>query len=233
MSQVLDLYRLQKIDYRRDQISIRLLEIEKIIIEDQTVILAEAQSEKAKELLHRTKTLLKDSEEAVRSQQLKIEEITSSLYGGLIKNPKELQDLQQEIISIKKQLVKSEDQQLEVMISVEQMEAQFQSSLSNLSAVQGQLITKHSTLIGERNSLLREKEKLDTEHQAVISSISLDSLKLYDRLRVQKRGIAVTTLKDSSCDSCGATLTRSEWQLARSATQICYCPSCGRILYVD
>jgi uncharacterized protein len=233
MSQVLDLYRLQKIDSRRDQISIRLLEIDKIISEDQTLTQAEAQSEKGKQLLHKNKTTLKVSEDAVRSQQLKIEETTSALYGGLIKNPKELQDLQQEIISIKKQLVKSEDQQLEAMISVEQAEAQFQLSLSNISVVKAQMISKHSTLIGEQTNLRKEYDKLDTERQAVISSISLESLKLYDRLRVQKRGIAVTTLKDSSCDSCGATLTRSEWQLARSPTQISYCPSCGRILYVD
>jgi len=233
MSQVLDLYRLQKIDTRRDQISIRLVEIDKIIKEDQTLTQAHCESEKANKLLHQAKIMLKDSEDAVRSYQIKIEEITSALYGGTIKSPKELQDLQQEIISLKKQLVKSEDQQLEAMLSVEQTEAQYQSSLTNLSGVQAQTISKNSTLVVEQSALGKENEKLDTERHAVVASISFDSLKLYDRFRVQKRGIAVTTLKDSSCDSCGATLTRSEWQLGRSPTQISYCPSCGRILYVD
>ena len=74
-------------------------------------------------------------------------------------------------------------------------------------------------------------DRLETERQAVVASISSDTLKLYERLRQQKRGLAVTTAKDASCDTCGATLTAAEWQLARSPGQMSYCPSCGRILY--
>ncbi|MGZ9220523.1 MAG: C4-type zinc ribbon domain-containing protein [Anaerolineales bacterium] len=40
-------------------------------------------------------------------------------------------------------------------------------------------------------------------------------------------------MSDGSCAACGTTLTPSQQQIARSTSQLIYCPSCGRILYAD
>ena len=231
MSQVLNLYRLQKIVTRRDQISSRLAEIDKIMSENEDLSHAREQSENANQALQEARRNLKLLEDAVQSQQIKIEENTAALYGGRIHNPKELQDLQNEVAALKRYLATLEDQQLEAMISLETFEAQSKAAQDYLQAILAQSISINSTLVGEQTSLRKEMDRLETERQAVVASISSDTLKLYERLRQQKRGLAVTTAKDASCDTCGATLTAAEWQLARSPGQMSYCPSCGRILY--
>ncbi len=231
MSQVLNLYRLQKIDTRRDQISSRLTEIDKIMSGNEDLRRARAQSENANQNLQEERKHLHGLEDAVQSQQIKIEENNATLYGGRIHNPKELQDLQNEIAALKRYQVTLEDQQLEAMISLESSEAQSKAALNNLRAAQAQSISTNSTLVGEQTILQKEMDRLETEHQAVITSISSETLKLYERLRQQKRGLAVTTAEDACCDACGATLTAAEWQLARSPGQMSFCPSCGRILY--
>lgn len=231
MSQVLDLYRLQKIDSRQEQISVRLGEIDRILAEDLELIQAQTQSEIAYNTLQNLRKDLKTIEGSVQTQQIKIEQSNAALYGGRIHNPKELQDIQSEVISLKRHLSTLEDQQIEVMIQVEQAEAFSDEMIHNLNSVQDKVRIKQNQLFEEQKILLKEIERLNTEHQSLVSFISPDYLKMYDRLRQQKKGLAITTATDSSCDSCGATLTPAEWQTTHSPNKITYCPSCGRILF--
>ncbi|HLO29263.1 MAG TPA: C4-type zinc ribbon domain-containing protein, partial [Anaerolineales bacterium] len=68
---------------------------------------------------------------------------------------------------------------------------------------------------------------------AVVTDIARQTLDIYEQLRKQKRGIAITTISDSSCGACGTTLTPSQKQSARSTSQLFHCPTCGRILYAN
>ncbi len=231
MNQVLDLFRLQKIDTRRDQISTRLVEIEKKLAEDQLLRQAQKQLKDAEQAVNHARQTLKLAEDAVQAQHIKIEQDTTSLYSGRIHSPKELQDLQQEITALKKYLIILEDQQLETMIALENAEELCAKAEENRRDVQAKLVNAHSTLVGEQYTLNKEYERLDTERLAIINTLPEDMHKLFDRLRLQKRGLAVTTVHDDYCDACGTTLTPAEMQIARSPGQISYCPTCGRIIY--
>ena len=148
MSQVLNLYRLQKIVTRRDQNSSRLAEIDKIISEKEDLRHAREQSENANQALQEARRKLKLLEDAVQSQQIKIEENTAALYGGRIHNPKELQDLQNEVAALKRYQATLEDQQLEAMIYLETFEAQSKAAQDYLQAILAQSISINSTLVG-------------------------------------------------------------------------------------
>ena len=231
MSQVLNIYRLQIIDSRHDQVNARLAEIEKIMSEDPALLAAQMQYKNAENAVKHARSVLKAAEDSVQAQQIKIEQNTSSLYGGRIHNPKELQDLQNDVATLKRYLSTLEDQQLEAMIALEKAEEECAQAEKIQQGEQARALNAHSTLAGEQFTLRKEFERLDTERMAVISSISPDVQKLYDRLRQQKRGLAVTTVHDSSCDACGSTFTPAELQTARSPNQMSFCPTCGRILY--
>ena len=58
-------------------------------------------------------------------------------------------------------------------------------------------------------------------------------ISLYENLRKQKRGVAVSLVNDNACEICGTTLTPAQAQATRLSLQIQYCPTCGRILYGD
>lgn len=233
MSAALGLYRLQQVDSRIDQIQARLKAIQQTL-ENDLELRAATDQLAAAETEHRdAERALKSSEAEVEKQRIKIEQAEASLYGGQVHNPKELQDLQKDIASLKRHLETLEERELQAMLSVEDIEKELQTAKTTLERVQLNLKEQNQDLARESETLNKELERLHSEHQAVLTNIATQALNVYDQLRKQKRGIAVTTVADSSCEACGTTITASQQQNARSASQLFHCPTCGRILYAN
>ena len=133
--------------------------------------------------------------------------------------------------SLKRYLATLEDEQLEAMVAAEDAEGQLKTASTEVQLAEARSEGQHAALIAEKTTLLKEREKLDAERQAATGAISEDTIKIYERLRLQRRGVAVAAVVDRACEVCGVTLSPAEWQIARSPTQITYCSTCGRILY--
>jgi predicted nucleic acid-binding Zn-ribbon protein len=176
---------------------------------------------------------LKLAEADVQKQRVKIEQTESSLYGGHVHNPKELQDMQKEVASLKKHLETLEDRELEAMVTVESAEKEMRSAQTELERVRSSRGDQHRDLTRESEVLHKDRERLDSERKAVMGNLESKTVGIYDQLRQQRRGIAVTTVSDNSCAACGTTLTASQQQNARSTSQLFYCPTCGRVLYAQ
>jgi hypothetical protein len=174
---------------------------------------------------------LRIAEELVQAQNNKIELNQAALYGGKVRNPKELQDLQNESAALKRHLAVLEDQQLESMLALETAENLHLEAEKYMKATIGMVGEQQASLIGEQDRLVKSIERLDAERLAASHSLPPESIKLYERLRPNKHGMAVTSVSEKTCDACGHTLTPGEWQAARAPNQLCFCPSCGRILY--
>ncbi len=175
----------------------------------------------------------KSTEADVEKQRIKIERAESSLYGGQVHNPKELQDLQLDVASLKKYLATLENLELEAMGVLENAEKATQASKAQLERVQADKSIQYNDLTKESETLQKEIERLDSERKAIMSGIPQPSALTYDSLRAQKRGVAITTVSDSACAACGTTLTPSQQQSARSTSQLFACPTCGRIVYAN
>jgi uncharacterized protein len=231
MSLSSQLYRLQQIDTLHDQTLARLGELEKLLSDRSTVEQAEANSQKAEEALLEVTKTLRQAENNVRDQRFKIEQDESSLYSGKMHNPKELQDLQNEVAALKRFLTTLEDRQIEIMIVVEEAESTAKEAKSVVLQVQAQLVEQNAHLNAEKTKLLKEKERLEVERQVASNAITPQDLELYNQLRKSRRGIAVTRVVERTCAACGSTLTPALVQAADSPGQIVRCPSCSRILY--
>lgn len=231
MNETIHLHHLQTIDHQIDKIDTRMAEIITLVESKTLVQEAEALSHVERKKSTEAKTRLRQIEDAVEKLRLKIELDEASLYGGRIHNPKELQDLQHEIVSLKKHMVELEEQQLEAMLALEQAENVQKSADDHLTQIQAKDIEDKSTLRGEHAHLAKQKERLLVERNAAVNSIPAEFLNIYSQLRKQKRGTAVSLVVDGGCSSCGSTLRPAEKQAARSPSQITYCSSCGRILY--
>lgn len=231
MSAALGLYRLQQVDSQMDQIHGRLKSIQETLQNDgelRAAMDAFSASENESKTAERA---FKSTGADVEKQRIKIELAESSLYGGKVSNPKELQDLQLDIVSLKKHLVTLENIELEAMSALENAEQCMQTAKSQLERVQADKSIQYNDLTKESASLQKETERLDSERKAVMSGIPQPSVLTYDSLRKQKRGVAITTVSDSACAACGTTLTPSQQQNARSTSQLFTCPTCGRILF--
>src|SRR5829696_4356461 len=111
MSAALGLYRLQQVDSQIDQIQSRLKAIRQILENDDELRAASTLFSVAENNEKEAERLLKQIELEVEKQRIKIQQTEASLYGGLVKNPKELQDLQKDIASLKRHLETLEERQ--------------------------------------------------------------------------------------------------------------------------
>jgi len=225
------LYQLQQLDDEITQTEIRLKVIETSIASDKEINQANDMLSEAKNAEHLASHAFTEAEHAVKELRIKIGTSEQSLYSGKIHNPKELQDLQNEISSLKKRLAAAEDSELEQMIKLEEAGALLEQASKNLQLVKSNKATEHALLYGEQDTLIKKVDRLQKERIARLGSISVESLKIYDNLRRLKNGKAVVLIEDDSCEICGASIRPAEKQAARSSNQLTYCDSCGRILY--
>ena len=231
MNQAFHLARLQKIDLQIDHCTNRIKELDQLLKDNGKVREAEKSASDSDSETVKIRLLVKKAEETVDAQRIKIELNEASLYSGKIRNPKELQDLQNDIASLKRYLSVLEDEQLNAMLALEESEAKFKKAFSILAEAQAQFINQTADLAGEKSKLIDNLQRLMGERDAALKPLSAESIAIYKRLRGQKRGIAIALAEDGACTACGSELRPEEMQSARSPNNIIYCSSCGRILY--
>jgi uncharacterized protein len=231
MSDSLTLYRLQQLDLRLGQIEARLSEIQEALENNLLILDAKNRLEVVTGELQNKENSLRIVDQLVQEKRVKIEQVESNLYGGNVKNPKELQDLQNDVVSLKHNLSTLEEQELENMFSLENVQVAHKSALEDYTNLRTHVEEQNHDLTIEKEILQKEARRLFTERQATTQSIAPEPLDLYEKIRIQRHGIAVTTISDNSCDSCGSVLTLSQQQAAHHSHQLFRCPSCGRIIY--
>ena len=97
MSRPFKLFRLQQIDSQLDALRLRQGEIESALQDDTRIRQIVQKMEDCKTEWAAAKKALHLAEDETQKQRIKIELTESALYGGKVRNPKELQDLQNRI----------------------------------------------------------------------------------------------------------------------------------------
>jgi len=231
MNRAFHLFRLQQIDTQIDQTLAKLQEIDRLLADDEAVRQAQKTADELNAALRQASQNLRQLEFAVKEQQLKIAQSETILYSGKVRNPKELQDLQKEIASFKNHLAALEDQQLDAMLAQEELQAHLDDAQATLAQTRASYVERSAGWLGQKEQLNRGLERLQTERVTAVSPVSAEDLKTYESIRKRKSGVAVTSVKDGSCAVCGAAIRPSELQTARSAQELVFCSTCGRILY--
>jgi len=231
MNQSFYLYSLQVLDTKIDRINAHLKQIEQTLASDKSVSDARLALDLASDEVRKLENKIRAVESDANELRIKLEFSEAALYGGKIRNPKELQDIQNEMASLKKRLQAIENHQLELMLDLETLQTQKELSTADLKKAETDFLVKNASLKGEYSRQVQEKSTQKTQQEALLRSLDAESVRIYTDLRRKKGGIAVAKVIDGACEACGVQLTPSEQQNARSPEVIFYCPSCGRIIY--
>jgi hypothetical protein len=231
MSQISILYRLQQIDSQLDNVRQTLQIIEKDLSDNSFVEEAQLDLLNAEQKYQTELKRQRESENKSYDVRVKIELSEASLYGGKIQNPKELQDLQNEISSLKRLIITLEDNELESMMAVEEAESNLARAKQAMKELEGKQVERSAVINGEKTKLVGQIERLEAERNATIPPLSAADLSLYEQLRKSRSGVAVVKISSKACGACGATLSAAVIQTTQSPGQIVRCPTCGRILY--
>ncbi len=231
MSAALGLFRLQQVDTRINQMETRRRKIQETLENDSELQAAVQNLKAAEQREHHIDQERRVAEEGARDQRIKIQQAEASLYGGKVQNPKELRDLEADVASLKKHLASIEEHELEAMVELDTAQAGVQAARTQLETLRSRLGADNHQLLDEQASLSRQLADLQTERDAAMRAIDARSLQTYEKLRQERRGVAVVEITDNACGACGTTLTAALQQSARHSIDLVYCPSCGRILY--
>jgi len=161
----------------------------------------------------------------------KISAAQDTLYGGSIKNPKELSSLQHEIEGFKGKRDSLDEKALEVIEQAEAAAAAVQDLERELGEVKKSWRQEQKQLAASIEELKDSLEALSGERQQALTGIDADVLECYNRLRQQK-GQAVAKVEQGTCRGCRISLSTAELQRVKGNSLV-MCSSCGRILFID
>jgi predicted nucleic acid-binding Zn-ribbon protein len=233
MSRASSLLQLQAVDLEMDSCKARLSTIEAALGDNPAIRAAQRGLQAAEAELRTTRSAVQTLEHENQALSEKISEISERTYSGGVTQPKVLQDLQKDLESLNRRRGGLEEQQFEALLAAEAAEARQLALQNELKALEAEVARQHGTLLEERAKLQTSLERLQSNREAVSSSIPPADQALYDRLRLAKKGRAVSRMEDGSCGACGVAPSSSRIQSARQGNELVLCGNCGRILVSD
>jgi len=228
-----DVLALQETDQALDRARARLTDVEAQMGESDGLITARQAVAERQELVTQLRSRLHDAEWSVDDAREKASEVEGKLYGGTIRNPKELADLDADLSSLKTQVARREDTLLGLLVEIEEAEALLGAARSALTETGTIWQQDQEAFLKEKSRLEPEIAALESRRRDQLPAIDSSSLRLYQLLRDRHRGQAVAGVERGMCQGCRITLPMSLLQKARSGVGLVQCVSCERILLVS
>ncbi len=226
------LYQLQTLDSQIDAARQELTTVEAALGESDSLKQARQAVETATQRMRQAQTSLKDLELEVKSLTDKIANQEKLLYSGKGMSAKEAANLQDEVTSLKKWQATREEVLLEAMVEAEEAELHLADMEEILSRVEAEWREDQKALVAKKAALEAKIEELQQQRPTVTAAIDADALGDYEDTRRKRAGVAVTSVKDSVCQSCGMIASNNKVRQAQSGSGLVYCSGCGRILYI-
>lgn len=224
-----DLHHLQRVDSEGDERQRRLAEVEAALGESEALCRARRAVESAQAQTRKWALRQRDLELEVQGLSDKISGSEQRLYSGVVKNPKELTDLQAEVAALRRRRQKLEDDLLETMIELEKAEATHAQAQQHLGETQAHWSAQQADLIDEREALLGRLAEIEQARAALLPKIESSDFAAYQALRRRKGGLAVVQVRDGTCGGCGVAVSLGlEWQLRQG--KLVTCGNCERII---
>lgn len=154
------------------------------------------------------------------------------LDSGSVTNPRDLENLQHELVSLDRRIGELEDTELEVMEQLEAAQTELEEArtrLVDLDARAAELTEARD----RRVAAVREEGAGVTRDRAqAVAGMPEDLLTLYEKLRAQKGGVGVALLRARRCGGCSLDLNSGDLATIskQSPDEVVRCEECGRIL---
>jgi predicted nucleic acid-binding Zn-ribbon protein len=231
VSTVKQLYRLQLVDAEWDQRSHRLAGVGAGLGVTGDVVRAREAVTEMEARLSGLRAEMRNLELEIASVNAKLRQNQDRLYGGRVRNPKELSNLQEEAAALRRRVSELEDRQLELMIAIEEDEAELAERQARQRQIEATWQEDQASLQAEKGQLEHRLVELKEQRGALRNRISPADLALYDDLRRTLAGTAVVLLKGGICQACGVDVPTGVARAVERGEGVHYCPVCNRLLY--
>lgn len=233
MSKGKQLYELQEVDLEIDAKRETLSEVLSRLGESEVLDEVRLSLARVEEKLVELQRTQKEVEREVEDLQAKAAMATDKLYGGTVKNPKELTSLQGQLSNFKRKMGDGDDKTLDIMSEVEAAQKEVSLKRNEVTKIEEEWQAEQASLSQEQTELSVALTTLEPRRKELASRLDTLSLELYEALRQKRQGRAVAKLERGMCQGCRIALPMSELQRARMGQELVQCGSCERILYVS
>jgi len=230
MNAIQRLYQLQETELESARLAQQKQQIESALADDAAVkryrdILNKVQAE-LKPLRQRFSEL----EHQLEANQNKQRATEERLYSGNIKNPKELQDMQLEVESLKTWRAQLEERMLETMLAVEEAEEAFRAAQKQFDAAVTSAASRNSELHERLSEIHLRLQANESQQKKLRGEISPVLLTEYEVAKPKKAQRPLSLLNGDTCTVCGVAQVESVVRAVRSGQEVTRCRNCQRIL---
>jgi len=154
------------------------------------------------------------------------------LDAGTVGNPKDLERLQHELVSLDRRISELEDVELDVMERLEDTQQALSGVRAQLAETDERLAVLSEARDKRLTQLKEEAQRVARDRTAAVAGMPADLLGLYDRLREQKGGVGAALLRARRCEGCSLELNSGDLAsiAKQSSDEVVRCEECGRIL---
>ncbi|MPZ48377.1 MAG: hypothetical protein GEU75_03535 [Dehalococcoidia bacterium] len=230
MTSPADLFALQELDLKHDARRALIADIESRLAETEALIAARETVAEATAALDGLRRQQHDLDIKLTDLDAKIKPLEERLYGGSVRNPKELTDLQKEDEGLKARRRVLDDEALSLIETVEAATGALNAAQGGLRRTEIDWQADQERLRADQTQAQQESARLQEERSLRTQGMDRSALGLYENLRKAKQGRGVARIERTTCQGCRVSLPTHVVQRVRTGATLVQCPRCERIL---
>lgn len=225
------LYALQQLDTAIDGVKRELSHLdpgreERAAYEQAKQVVAEIEAK-----AHSLQADVLDNELEQKSIRSKYTEVEKKLYGGAVRNPKELTAMTEELEMFKRQLMRLDEKLIGLNDMLEAESAREADAKAALKKATRALRIKQDQYKERAEELAGKGRALTAQRKEAAAQTEPALLAKYDKMRASMGGTAVSAIIDSgSCEGCRMKLPSSIIVAVNTQREMVYCDNCHRML---
>ena len=152
---------------------------------------------------------------------------------GLVSNPKDLERMQHEMVSLERRIAELEDVELEIMQQLEDAQSEHDRLTGRLAELDARAARAHQGARREvRRPRGRDRPASSRERAVKAEDMPEDLMALYEKLRASKGGVGAAALRARQCTGCSLQLNAADLGVIAKApsNEVLRCEECDRIL---
>jgi hypothetical protein len=233
LSEAKQLYDMQELDLDIDSRRQELSKTISSIGESNALIEGRVALVQQQKKLEETEHLMRGLEMDVEDARAKAAAAGDRLYGGSVKNPKELVGLKEQVESYNRKIKEMEDKILELMDEIEAEKGGITVKRQEVASIEEEWKKDQGLLLKEKEDIEAAIAKLELSRTEVVSNIDAANIKLYENLRGKRQGKAVARVEQGMCQGCRIVLPMNKLRQIKTGSALVQCGSCERILYLS
>lgn len=169
-----------------------------------------------------------DTSDKLKACTIRLDHINRTLYDGTIKDLKQMEHMERELISLKNQKEDLEWKELQCQESIDDLTKQRADLEEKLSSIKERFSNRRGEVRLEASNVKNEIIRLKKEAEEITESVDKDILAIYNGIRA-KKGTGAALIDNNICSGCNMMVATTIIDRIKMGKKIFYCETCGRI----